>query len=70
MAKNKKIDARYTKSKAVKNSAKKAAAAGVLKRLQFKEAKEREAWNKEPSIDTDAGDEAQNNVEECRPGAG
>jgi hypothetical protein len=60
MAKNKKRDPRYTKSRAVKNSAKKAAAAAVLKRQQLKEAKEREAGNKEPSIDT----EAQNNVEE------
>ncbi len=61
MVKNKKKrDPRYTKSKAVKNSAKKAAAAAVLKRQQLKEAKEREARNKEPSIDT----EAQNNVEE------
>jgi hypothetical protein len=48
----------------VKISAKKAAAAGVLKRQQLKEAKEREAGNKEPSIDTDTRDEAQNNVEE------
>ncbi|EFX83552.1 hypothetical protein DAPPUDRAFT_100125 [Daphnia pulex] len=31
---------------------------------QLKEAKEREAGNKEPSIDTDTGHEAQNNVEE------
>ncbi|EFX61491.1 hypothetical protein DAPPUDRAFT_121719, partial [Daphnia pulex] len=62
MAKNKKRDPRYTKSRAVKNSAKKAAAAAVLKRQQLKEAKEREAGNKEPSIDT--GHEAQNNVEE------
>ncbi len=44
----------------MKNSAKKAATAAVLKRQQLKEAKEREAGNKEPSIDT----EAQNNVEE------
>ncbi|EFX64391.1 hypothetical protein DAPPUDRAFT_118226 [Daphnia pulex] len=64
MAKNKKRDPRYTKSRAVKNSAKKAAAAAVLKRQQLKEAKEREAGNKEPSIDTDTGHEAQNNVEE------
>jgi hypothetical protein len=63
MAKNKKRDPRYTKLRAVKNSAKKAAAAAVLKRQQLKEAKEREAGNKEPSIDTDTGDEAQNNVE-------
>ncbi|EFX64513.1 hypothetical protein DAPPUDRAFT_118109 [Daphnia pulex] len=61
MAKNKKRDTRYTKSRAVKNSAKKAAAAAVLKRQQLKEAKEREAGNKEPSIDTDTGHEAQNN---------
>jgi hypothetical protein len=64
MAKNKKRDVRYAKSRAVKNSAKNAAAAAVLKRQQLKEAKEREAGNKEPSIDTDIGDEAQNNVEE------
>ncbi|EFX69589.1 hypothetical protein DAPPUDRAFT_328982 [Daphnia pulex] len=64
MAKNKKRDPRYTKSRAVKNSAKKAAATAVLQRQQLKEAKEREAGNKEPSIDTDTGDEAQNNVEE------
>ncbi|EFX67570.1 hypothetical protein DAPPUDRAFT_115342 [Daphnia pulex] len=64
MAKNKKRDPRYTKSRAVKNSAKKAAAAAVLKRQQLKEAKEREAGNKEPYIDTDTGHEAQNNVEE------
>ncbi|EFX69768.1 hypothetical protein DAPPUDRAFT_113331 [Daphnia pulex] len=64
MAKNKKRDTRYTKSRAVKNSAKKAAAAAVLKRQQLKEAKEREAGNKETSIDTDTGLEAQNNVEE------
>ncbi|EFX78744.1 hypothetical protein DAPPUDRAFT_320194 [Daphnia pulex] len=64
MAKNKKRDTRYTKSRAVKNSAKKAAAAAVLKRQQLKEAKEREAGNKEPSLDTDTGHEAQNNVEE------
>ncbi|EFX75644.1 hypothetical protein DAPPUDRAFT_107719 [Daphnia pulex] len=64
MAKNKKRDPRYTKSRAVKNSAKKAATAAVLKRQQLKEAKEREAGNKEPSIDTDTGHEAQNNVEE------
>jgi hypothetical protein len=62
MAKNKKRDVRYTHSKAVKNSAKKAAGASVLKRKQLKEANEREAGNKEPSIDT--GHEAQNNVEE------
>jgi hypothetical protein len=59
MARNKRRDVRYTKSRAVKNSAKNAAVA-VLKRQQLKEAKEREAGNKEPSIDT----EAQNNVEE------
>ncbi|EFX65722.1 hypothetical protein DAPPUDRAFT_117036 [Daphnia pulex] len=35
MAKNKKRDPRYTKSRAVKNSAKKAAAAAVLKRQQL-----------------------------------
>jgi hypothetical protein len=64
MAKNKKRDARYTKSRAVKNSAKKANAASVLKRQQLKEANEREAANKVPSIDTDTGHEAQNNVEE------
>ncbi|EFX67805.1 hypothetical protein DAPPUDRAFT_330691 [Daphnia pulex] len=64
MAKNKKRDPRYIKSRAVKNSAKKAAAAAVLKRQQLKEAKEREAGNNEPSIDTDTGHEAQNNVEE------
>ncbi|EFX75938.1 hypothetical protein DAPPUDRAFT_107439 [Daphnia pulex] len=57
-------DPRYIKSRAVKNSAKKAAAAAVLKRQQLKEAKEREAGNNEPSIDTDTGHEAQNNVEE------
>jgi hypothetical protein len=64
LAKNKKRDARYTKSRAVKNSAKKANAASVLKRQQLKEANEREFGNKEPSIDTDTGHEAQNNVEE------
>ncbi|EFX73118.1 hypothetical protein DAPPUDRAFT_325606 [Daphnia pulex] len=64
MEKNKKRDPRYIKSRAVKNSAKKAAAAAVLKRQQLKEAKEREAGNKVPSIDTDTGHEAQNNVEE------
>ncbi|EFX75845.1 hypothetical protein DAPPUDRAFT_322930 [Daphnia pulex] len=64
MAKNKKRDARYTKSRAVKNSAKKANQASVLKRQQLKEANEQEAGNKEPSIDTDTGHEAQNNVEE------
>ncbi len=48
----------------MKNSAKNAAAAAVLKRKRLKEAKEREAGNKEPSIDTDTGHEAQNNVEQ------
>jgi hypothetical protein len=64
MARNKRRDVRYTKSRAVKNSAKNAAAAAVLKRKQLKEAKGREAGNKEPSIDTDTGHEAKNNVEE------
>ena len=65
MAKNKKRDPRYNKSRAVKNSAKKAAAAAVLKRQQLKEAMEREAGNKEPSIDTDTGHEAQDQEEEA-----
>jgi hypothetical protein len=68
MAKNKKRDVRYTKSRAVKNSAKNAAAAAVLKRQQLKEAKEREAGNKEPSIDTDTGHEAQDQEEEAVDG--
>ncbi len=46
----------------VKNSAKKAAESSALKRRQQKE--ERQAGNQEPSIDTDTGHEAQNNVEE------
>jgi hypothetical protein len=66
MAKNKrKRDPRYTKSRAVKNSAKNAAAAAVLKMQQLKEAMEREAGNKEPSIDTDTGHEAQVQEEEA-----
>jgi hypothetical protein len=65
MAKNKKRDARYTKSRAVKNSAKNAAVTTVLKRQQLKEAKERDAGNKGPSIDTDTGHEAQDQEEEA-----
>ncbi len=62
--KSKRRDARYTKSRVVTNSTKNAAAATVLKRKQLQEAKEQEAGNKEPSIETDTGHEAQNNVEE------
>jgi hypothetical protein len=62
--KHKKRDPRYFKSKAKKNSAKKAAEASSLKRRQLKEVKEREAGNREPSIDKDTGQDAQNNKEE------
>ncbi|EFX61820.1 hypothetical protein DAPPUDRAFT_271727, partial [Daphnia pulex] len=56
MAKNKKRDPRYIKSRAVKNSAKKAAAAARQRNEKL--------GIKGPSIDTDTGHEAQNNVEE------
>lgn len=64
MARNKKRDVRYTKSRAVKNSAKKAAAAGVLKRRLQKEERERLAGDQEPVIDFDTVPEAQDQEEE------
>ena len=65
MAKNKKRDPRYTKSRAVKNSAKKAAATAVLERRQLKEERERLAGDQEPVIDFDTVPEAQDQEEEA-----
>jgi hypothetical protein len=64
MARNKMRDPRYSKSRAVKNSAKKAAEASALKRRQLKEDIERDAGNQEASIDTDTRNHAQNSEEE------
>ena len=57
-------DPRYSKSRAVKNSTKKAAEASALKRRQLKEDIERDAGNQEASIDTDTRNHAQNSEEE------
>lgn len=54
--KNRKRDNRYSKSRAVKESAKKAAEASALKRRKMKE--EREAGNQEPVVDSDTRPEA------------
>ena len=54
--KNRKRDNRYSKSRAVKQSAKKAAEASASKRRKMKE--EREAGNQEPVVDLDTRPEA------------
>ncbi|EFX64836.1 hypothetical protein DAPPUDRAFT_117809 [Daphnia pulex] len=65
MARNKKRDARYSKSRAVKESAKNAAKASALKRRQQKEERERLAGDQEPVIDFDTVPEAQDREEEA-----
>jgi hypothetical protein len=57
--KNRKRDTRYAKSKAVKESARKAAQASASKRRKLKE--EREAGNQEPVVELDTRPEAQEN---------
>lgn len=61
--KHKRTDREFRKSRAVKKSAKKAAEASRLKRMQLK--KEQEAGNQEPSIDLDTGPKAQDDEEEA-----
>ncbi|EFX67744.1 hypothetical protein DAPPUDRAFT_115201 [Daphnia pulex] len=65
MARNKKRDTRYSKSRAVKESAKNAAKASALKRRQQKEEREGLAGDQEPVIDFDTLPEAQDREEEA-----
>jgi len=61
----KRREQRYSKSRAVKNSAKRAAAASALKRRLQKEEEERLAGDREPVNDIDTRPEAQDQIDEA-----